>query len=450
MRVRWWSLAAIVAAALASGAAAQEEEPARDPDKKDAAEVKEARLNEKAPEIKAASWMNAEGEVTLEKFRERIVLLFFFRSNDSASVEAFAVLNRIHKAEGGRVIIIGLTTEKREKAEGVLKGKEVPWIVGFETKSEETYKVPAPPQIYLIDTAGVLRGRYHPADALEDKVALQKERTPPQGSDAATLKKVLDEAKALERKKQVGRAYRLARQVSKDAEKDSPLAKEAEEVVKRLEEAARKLLEEAREAGKAKDYEKACRILGELSVNFAGTPLQGDIETEIGRLMGDREVKPRMRRALDNANGQIVLDQAAEHESYRRYLLALRLYREVMEKYPGSDAAKAAEQAVDRITNDPQAKEIIRNLRGDAEAERWLEIAERFAKVEMFGKAREYYERIIAQHPNTRAASKARERLPKLPEEKVEEMPPDEQPPEGVPTTRPTTPPTPEQPPRRK
>lgn len=450
MRVRWWSLAAIVAAALVSGAAAQDEEPPRDPDKKDAAEVKEAKLNEKAPEIKATSWMNAEGEVTLEKFRQRIVLLFFFRSDDSASVEAFAVLNRIHKAEGGRVIIIGLTSEKKEKAESVLKGKEVQWIVGFETKSEEIYKVPAPPQIYVIDTAGVLRGRYHPGDALEDKVALQKERTPPQGSDAGSLKKVLDEAKALEKKNQVGRAYRLAKQVSKDAEKDSPLAKEAGEVVKRLEEAAKKLIEEAREAGKVKDYEKACRILGDLSVHFAGTALQAEIETEIGRLMGDREVKPKMKKALDNANGQIVLDQAAEHESYKRYLVALRLYREVMEKYAGSDAAKAAEQAVDRITNDPQAKEIIRNLRGEAEAERWLDIAERFAKVEMYAKAREYYERIIEQHPNSRAASKAKERLPKLPEEKIEEAPPEEQPPEGAPTTRPTSPPTPEQPPGKK
>jgi len=148
-----------------------------------------------------------------------------------------------------------------------------------------------------------------------------------------------------------------------------------------------------------------------------GTTIASEAQTEISRLLGDREVKPKMRKALDNAKGLVLNDTAAEHEAAKRFQDAVAVYRETTEKYPETEAAAAAEKAIDRISKDPEVRKAIAELRASEEAERWLDIAERFARVEMYGKAREYYEQLLAKYPDSPAAAKAKERLKTLPAE---------------------------------
>ena len=388
-------------------------------------------LGERAPELYAAGWANYDGTPTLEKFKDRIVVLFFFRTDDN-SADSIATVSDAYKAlRQSGVVVVGLTPQKKELAESAVKGKEIKFIVGYGVNTEERYQVSAFPKVYLLDTSGRLVDRFHPGDNLEEKIRAQMRKTPPSGADAESLRDRLDRAKAAAKGKEYGKAYSLALNVSKLADAGSATGKAAGELVKQLEEAAKKWLDEAKAAAKAEDLDRACEILSELSVRFAGTAVGGDADNERGRLMGDGKIKPKLMKALEDAKGRQLNDEAAEQETAKRYLEALKLYNTVLDEYPETAAAKTAEQAIARINTDPKVQSTIKKLVATAEAERWLDLGDRFAKAEIFDRAREFYQRVVDSHPETEAAAQAKGKLAKLPEDKPEEVTPRPEPDEG-------------------
>jgi hypothetical protein len=201
-------------------------------------------------------------------------------------------------------------------------------------------------------------------------------------------------------------------------------AKDAGELMKKIEEAARQWLEEARAAARADKFDEACKILADLSVRMAGTELGSQADEERGRLMGDGKVKPKVLAAMENAKGEMVNDQAAEHENAKRYLEALRPVPFGDRGVPGH-GGRAGGQHGPRASGwrrgsaadhpESQQRTGSRPLAGHRD---------RFAKVELYGKAREFYQRIVDAHGDAPAARLAKERLEKLPEEKPDEVPP--------------------------
>ena len=414
MRALRWTIVMGLLGAWAASATAQEEGEA----------PRRPVIGELAPDLLYRENDKDKGEPLLGKQRDHIVVLLFFRTDDSASADAVATLNKLHKDLGKRgVTIYGLSPEKKEKSDSFIKGKQIEFTTFWGGATNRYYDVSAFPKVYLIDTKGILVDRFHPGDNLEERVRAQMRKTPPVGADPDALKNHLSAAKQALESKNYGRAYTLAKDVDTLAEKDSDLNKNATKLLEQIQEAAKKGLDDAREAIKAKDYDKACRILAEISVYLEGTPIAGEAGNEIGRLLGDRELKPKMRKALDNAKGQLLNDQAAEHEAGKRYLEAIKVYRETIDKYADTEAAAAAEKAIERISGDPKTKDAIAKFRVEEEADRWLDLGDRFAKIKMYNKAREYYELVREKHAEASAAAKVKDRLKNLPEEQPEEQP---------------------------
>lgn len=376
-------------------------------------------IGEPVPYLRAQQWENVSGTPTLAGFRSRIVLIFCFDTISAA--DSIDIMNAAHTKFGSAgVVIIGLTKQKKEQAEGVIKGKEVKFIVGYEADTDR-YRIPGPPWVLMLDTGGRLTDQFHPGFDLEGKVRAQMRRTPPEGTDEQSLRNRIRKVREFMLRKDLGRAYTQTKALEKLVTKEDTLGKEVNELLKEILEASKKWLEEAQESIRANNQDDAIRILSQISVRFEGEAVRGEAETEIGKIMGDARLRPKMRSALDNVRGEILNDEAGDHEASRRYIEALRLYRRAAEEYTGSDAAKAAEEAIDRINNDPEALSAITKLRAEEEADRWLDLANRFARIEMYTRARELYDRILDTHPDTQAASRARERLAKLPEEPEEE-----------------------------
>lgn len=362
----------------------------------------------------------------LERHRRKIVLLFFFRTTDLTSMDVLPEVLKVaadYHRKG--VYLIFFSDENKDKAESVFKGKiesvlkekqfgiDFIWGIDF----DEPYNVSAPPRVYMVDTAGILVDHFHPADRLVERLTEQIRRTPPVGTSPEELRKALSAARAQVEAKEYGRAYTLVKDVVALTEKESDIGKEAAEQLKKVEEAGRKWLDEARQAVKDKDNAKGFRILAELSVRFEGTDLAKDADIEISKLMADRELKNRINKAKDNARGEMINEEAAELATNERYIEALARYTEVSEKYPDTDAGKAAEKALEEIRADPKVQTVIAELRAEQEAERWLDLGERYARVQLYKKAREYYEKVIAAHGDTRSAARARELLNELPAE---------------------------------
>ena len=393
-------------------------------DKEPPPPVIRAIIGERAPELYAGAWLNTEGTPTLDRFKNRIIVLFFFRTDDS-SADTIAPVGELHKKlAGSGVVVIGLTPQKKDAAESAVKGKQVKFAVGYEAQTEARYQVGSFPTVFLIDPSGTLVNRFHPDDDLEGKVRGQIARTPPSGADAGALKKRFESAKAAVKDKEYGRAYTLAKDVASVAEANSALSKAAAELLKQIDTSAKKWLEEAKELLKKEDTAKACHILAELSVRFVGESLATDAETEIGKFMGDLKVKPVLRKEIDEGKARLLLDQATDHEAAERYPETMEVYRQVAEQYPDTETRKLADAALDRIAGDEKAKEAVAKRRAEEEADRWLDLGERFSRVAMYDEAKEYYERVLAQHPKSRAAARAKDLLKKLPEPEPEEEPP--------------------------
>lgn len=413
MRTPRWTGVFVILLALGATAAAQDR-PRR------------AVIGEPAPEIKVSDSGSSrdkdEGDALLERNRHRIIVLFFFRSTNYDSAEAIPILNKLHKdLHGSGVVIVGITDEKKDKYESFVKGKEVDFDVYGNGAAWNSYEVPAPPRIYLIDTNGILVDRFHPFEDLEERIRAQLIKTPPPEANEENLAKRLVKARKAFDDKEYGRAYTFTKVVRNFVEEESERGREVANLIKEIEQAAKKQIQEAHDAVTSKNYEEAAKLLAEISVRFEGSDIGADADKEIGRLMGDRELKAMVRKALDDARGRLLNDNAADQEALEQYVEALKMYREVVEKYPDTDAAKDAEQAIDRISDDPAAREKIRKVRAEEEANRWLDLGDRFAKVKMYRKAREYYEMVREKHADSRAASKIKDRLKDLPKEDPEE-----------------------------
>ncbi len=372
-------------------------------------------------------------EFLVSEIRGRIGVLFFFRSTDPESGEVAPTLNQINeKYRGQGVRVFGFTPENKEKGEEFAKAKEISFTWHWGNASAAVYDVVSYPYVFIIDPSGVITWKGHPLDELERRIKEQIVRTPPIGVDESALNAKLERAESYKSQGEFGKANTLAAQVRLITEEGNAAHEKAKTLQESLLESAKKWLEEAREAYRNKEYDKAVRIVAEVNVRFATDKKEGpeadllaESDTEIGRLRGDIETKAMISRAIDNARGELKNDEAAELERMRDYAAAMRLYRSVIEEYPKLAAGKAAKEALERLTTDPKLQAEISRIRAAERAQRLFDIAERYARVEMYDVAREQYQKIVKDYPREPVAQRAREALRSLPESKTESKPKD-------------------------
>jgi peroxiredoxin len=374
-------------------------------------------IGRQAPDLEIEQLTGRKEKVTLDRFKGRIVVLIFWRVNDAASLDAIPTLNNIHKnfSKGG-LVLIGVSPDETQQVESVINGRGITFRVAVATGAGalRDWQIGAYPSAYILDTRGVVVWRGHPADELEDRIREQLRRTIGDAG-ANPLESRLRRAQQFQDRKEYGRAYSITKEVVDITEEGDSVGDKARGQARKLEESADKWLDEARETEKKGEIDKACRIFAEVSVRFAGSDVAGKADTEIGRLRGERDTKHPMRQALDNARGELRNDQAADAEAIKQYTEALEIYNEVVEKFPDTEAAKVAQKAIDRIAGDPAVLANIKAIRAEDQAQRWLDLGDRFAAVEMYDLARQYYEKVIAEHPRSTAATKAKARLKDLP-----------------------------------
>ncbi|MBU0637396.1 MAG: peroxiredoxin family protein [Planctomycetes bacterium] len=374
------------------------------------------RVGQTAPEIEALNQLNATDSVSLAKYKGKIVVLFFWRTTDGESVDALSGLNEIHDKLGQRgVVIIAHSAEAKEKVESVVSGKSVKFIVIYGNDMHTRYKVTSFPRVFLIDTHGTIVWRGHPADELEERVKEQMRKTPPAGTDEETLRGQARAAKADYDAGEYGKAYTQAKGVSNVVDANSDLGKAVKKLLDDIEAGARKWLEEAKQAARGGRYEEACRKLAQISVRFAGSSLGNDADDECARLRADNKSKAVVIKAISNAKGELRNEEIARLMETKQYLKALAACREVVDEYSGTAAAEVAQAEIERINNDPAIQASLATARAEEQASRWLELGDRFARVEMYDLARTQYEKVVKGHPKSRAAAKATDRMKGLP-----------------------------------
>lgn len=374
------------------------------------------RLGKPVPDFKIEDVSGGQPTFELSKMKGKIVVLMFWRTTDSASIEAIPVLNDIYKdMSRSGVYVLAISPEEREVVEPVATGKGMQFPYAFKAgELVKNFDISSYPNVFIIDTTGNLAWRGHPADDLKERIKTQRTRTPPIGGESKTLSNKLKRAESLVAKQDVGRAYTLVKSVKDVVESGSALSEQAKAMMDTLEEAAKKVLEDIRQEIRSGKYEDACRRLAELSVRFSGLEVGRLADEEVAKLRADVKTKNIMKKAIDNARGELRNDEAEELAASSQYLEAVDIYRDVTEKYADTDAAGVAQKAMEHINSDPGIQQKMKAARDNEEAERWLDLADRFVKCELREQAKATYEKIVATHPKTLAASRAKKKLEEL------------------------------------
>lgn len=375
-------------------------------------------IGEPAPELTArlVNERSGDAEKTIKLVGKRglLVVVYFWRPSDPTCVENLKLMTRVDKLPG--VDVITVSTEKKEETERVLKANDAAFeAAAYEAASiAAQYDVSDYPRCYLVDPNGIIAWRGHPAE-LEGKITEQVRLTPPAGADPAALRAKLAKSRSALASGAYGKAFTWAKQViDLTAESDELHGKavaQRDEVEKKIE----SWLADARKLADQKDYAKAARIVAEMKVRMDGRDAIKPVEDEITRLRGSRDSKKALEDALRDVRAEMQLDQAAELIELKRFVDADRVYREVADKFEGSPVVEKAQAALKAMRQDSKTQQVIKEHYANLQAEQWLEIGDRFAKLDFPEKAREYYERVKKEYPDSDAAKRVEQRLKKLP-----------------------------------
>jgi tetratricopeptide (TPR) repeat protein len=303
----------------------------------------------------------------------------------------------------------------KEKVDQLLQSKQYPMYYAYGPTPDERWSVTSVPRAYIVDTNFVVTWIGNPKDNFEERVRHQMTKTPPTGSNPAAVQRKSEQLSKLVADKRFGKAYTIARSL-REIVGEEPNARTAlETAMKQIEEGARQQIDEIRRGIEAKSWRDAAKAAAELFIRFEGNQVSKDADTEIQKILADRDGKAIMRKALDNARGEMKMEQAVELQEAKQFLEATKVYEQIVEKYPETDVANEARSAIDRLKNDAAIQRATREARIVSEADRLLEIGERYAKVSMVAEARQTYEKIVADYPNSRAAMRAKELMNALP-----------------------------------
>lgn len=370
-------------------------------------------VGQPAPEISAPNYMGKEDHFSIASARGKPLLLVFLRTEDDACIKAVPTLLSLHKKYGPRGLeLVGLCSEDKEPVERFVSEHKIPFRYGYGGDPDETYDVSAYPEAFLIDASGVIAWRGEVSDELDARVARLMARGSSAGDKGADARR-LEEAARSDASGNILKAYTLARQVAELGDKS--LKSKADDLTKSLEEKARRQVDEVRDAiGNDQVDEALCRRAADLLVRFEGSEAGREASTQVQRLRGHAAGKAHVDAALAAARAARIADLADDAATGKEYARALQLYRELADQYAATPAGKDAKAALQRIQGDPAAQSALQAARNEDQADRWLDIAERYARLKLPEPARQYLEKVIQTHPTSRAAEQAKQRLAAL------------------------------------
>jgi len=375
-----------------------------------------------------------------EKLPGHVVLIYFWRTSDTLSINLFPKMREIaEKYRSQGLACITMCPDPKEKYEKAIKDKGLDpfgnpnfFDSGYRNV-QMSFGCMSHPEVALIDPWGIIVWRGSANDNVEERVKDLIAKTSPHAGDERWLSRRFREAESYYDKNEYGKAYWLARRVATVAGEGTSWHGQATGLMDKSKGAAENWLKEAIRLESEQKFDEAARIVAEIAVRMTekkegeqseqrggGSGEQaGDAarqaELEIGRMSGDRRLKEAIRKARLNTQGQTRIELAQELEEDKRHDEALEIYTEVVKTFEETDAAAAAKKAIERIEKDPAIRATVAKRRANDQADRWLFLAEQYTRAELFPQARETFERIIAEHADTDAAKKAKELLAKLP-----------------------------------
>jgi len=158
-----------------------------------------------APDVDAKEWINASGPVSLDQFKDKVVVVEFWATWCPPCRDAIPHLVKLYDKDKDKgLVVIGLTNEKRKSAkiDKFVKEMKMKYIVGTGSTSGKKYGVSGIPSAFVV-VDGKIIWQGHPMNGLDQIVekALKEKAEKKEDKNEEVKKEEVKKEKAIEEKK---------------------------------------------------------------------------------------------------------------------------------------------------------------------------------------------------------------------------------------------------------
>lgn len=371
-------------------------------------------VGQPAPAISANDWLNVP-PLSLAKLRGKIVVVEFWATwcgPCRTTIPHLVKLHEKYRAKG--VVIMGLTEESKAKAEPFAKQMGMTYAVGCGSRSSNTYGVRGIPHAFVVDVAGRVVWRGHPAGtAMETAIQEQLRTNPPtllSPQQKAQTLALLDKVEEAIGEKKYPQAIAMLGRV-KDPDQDPAVKERVSAIREKLAAQAEARFAEAEKHIKQKAYYEADVTLVEVTALGSGSDLAETARTRRAELHKDKAIRAAIdqgRREHEAAEALAKLEKDAPEMAPA---LRLRAYEALAKAHPGTEAGVTAASRAKGMRDDEGLMAGIADQAAERDCKGWLSMARNFLGAGMPTKAAPYLKKVIEKYPDTNFAEQAKEML---------------------------------------
>jgi tetratricopeptide (TPR) repeat protein len=170
-------------------------------------------------------------------------------------------------------------------------------------------------------------------------------------------------------------------------------------------------LAEAEKMVADKQYVQAVAALGKLASARPDTEIAKKAAERLKALQDD----PATSQAILDAQADAFESRCLAARDKKDYVLAITLYEQYVDRFPTASRLAKVKADLESLKADKTIQATVKASQADADCKGWMAMANNYAAAGMNAKAREYLTRIVDKYGDTEWATKAREKLARLP-----------------------------------
>ena len=362
--------------------------------------------------------------VSMEKLKGRIVVVDFWATwcgPCMAMADEMVAIHKAYHAKGLQMVGISLDQDKAALVR-VVKEKGFAWPQYFDGKGWDNafwkqYGANGIPYTLLVGPDGTVLWKGHPGGGLKQQIEKAFKDHPPKLVDekaVAKAKELLDEAESRSKANDTAAALKLLAKVPEEATADEDTAARLAKLSKSVEADADRMLAEVSRQVERGDYGPAVARLKDLSRALSGTSVAAKARRQLNDLLARPDVRQKVESAERAARADEALAVAVDLQKQKKDELAYARFKSVAKEFAGTSAAALAAAQVQRYEGDAAFVKRVADKEVGGKARAALSMARSYRTAGKSEQARQKYQSVIAEFPNTQYAETARQELSAL------------------------------------
>lgn len=380
-----------------------------------------------APDVEAKEWLDAENTLpeeeipSLKELRGMVVVLFFWVSFHSGGESIMPFINivatnpRLGRTQG--ITVIGLTEATRKAVEPAIKREKLFFPIGVESEAAKDYEIESFPRLVIVDPDGKVAWSGGPDKFNEVVTTIFEviENTPPRMThpeDAELCREDLATARAAIRKGEWHEAFTAARSAYERAVTGDPLKTICLDTLDLIEALGRDKMGPVGQLLDDEKYQEAVDILRQVRRTFRGLDVSKKAKERLNALEERYEeiAEILQDRQDEHKAGELYLEARQWVEKHRFGPACVQLEL-ILEDYDETDAAEFAERMLERMQENPFVMAWVRDHKAAPDCQSWLSQGRAYKAAGRIDKARELFQRVIDEYPDTKWAQEAEREL---------------------------------------